>query len=112
MPQISKQTIKDVIQTLDSYGCGAHHPDLLPLLDQPEGEPVAYRLPDPDVNKKHHYFDLNEVEHVKHVLEALYTSPQPPTAIAKDSQLAALGELVKLSEELGLYASPITGEAP
>jgi NUMOD4 motif len=43
MPQISKQIIKDVIQTLDSYGCGAHHPDLLPLLDQPEQEPVAWR---------------------------------------------------------------------
>jgi hypothetical protein len=36
MPQVSKQIIKDVIQTLDAYGCGAHHPDLLPLLESKE----------------------------------------------------------------------------
>lgn len=40
MAQISKNIIKEVIETLDAYGCGAHHPDLLPLLDQPEGEPA------------------------------------------------------------------------
>jgi hypothetical protein len=42
MPQISKQIVKEVIETLDAYGCGAHHLDLLPLLDQPEREPVAW----------------------------------------------------------------------
>jgi hypothetical protein len=45
MPQISKQTIKEVLETLDSYGCGAHHPDLLPLLDQPEQMPIEIEWP-------------------------------------------------------------------
>jgi hypothetical protein len=44
MPQISKEIIKDVLATLDAYGCGAHHPDLLLLLDQQESEPVAELL--------------------------------------------------------------------
>jgi hypothetical protein len=42
MPQISKELVKDLIATLDAYGCGAHHLDLLPLLDQPEGEPFGF----------------------------------------------------------------------
>jgi hypothetical protein len=55
MPQISKQIVKDLIATLDAYGCGAHHPDLLPLLDQPEGEPVAWKwelMPDSEHYKR------------------------------------------------------------
>ena len=36
MPNISKQIIREIIETLDVCGVGAHHPDLLPLLAQPE----------------------------------------------------------------------------
>jgi Protein of unknown function (DUF551) len=34
--------------------------------------------------------------------------PKPPTAIAKDAQLDALGEMVKLSQEMGLYEHPLS----
>lgn len=42
MPQISKQIVRELIETLDVCGVGVHHIDLLALLDQPEGEPVAW----------------------------------------------------------------------
>jgi hypothetical protein len=32
-------------------------------------------------------------------------------AIAKDTQLSALGKMVKISQEMGLYEPPIVGEA-
>jgi hypothetical protein len=35
--------------------------------------------------------------------------PKPPTAIAKDTQLDALGEMVKLSQEMGFYEPNIAG---
>jgi hypothetical protein len=63
MPQISKQILKEVIATLDAYGCGAHHPDLLPLLDQPEQEhvPFAYCWQlSPDSHKTLRWVEGNE----------------------------------------------------
>jgi hypothetical protein len=46
MPLIPKQIIKDLMATLDAYGCGAHHPDLLPLLSE-----QATKLPEPIFTK-------------------------------------------------------------
>ena len=68
----------------DKLGRGIAHKwksDLLQALALLQGKPAAYRLPDPDAPKKYHYFDLYEVEPVKHALEALYTSPQAITPI-------------------------------
>lgn len=45
MPHITKQIVRELIETLDACGVGAHHPDLLALLDQPEGEPVGHLFP-------------------------------------------------------------------
>jgi hypothetical protein len=81
MPQISKELVKDLIATLDAYGCGAHHPDLLPLLDQPEDEPVAWRRFD----------DTDVAWHVELTTnddyddwQPLYTHPAPFTPITAD----------------------------
>lgn len=54
--KISKELIKDVLATLDAYGCRAHHPDLLPLLDQPESEPAKI-----DGNTSDGYHTFNEL---------------------------------------------------
>jgi hypothetical protein len=79
MPQVSKQIIKDVIKTLDSYGCGAHHPDLLPLLAQPEGQPVAYMNPDDlCADTAFRWCKLGVFT------EPLYTHPAPFTPISAD----------------------------
>jgi hypothetical protein len=79
MPQVSKQIIKDVIKTLDSYGCGAHHPDLLPLLAQPEGQPVAYMNPDDlCADTAFRWCKLGVFT------EPLYTHPAPFTPITAD----------------------------
>jgi hypothetical protein len=85
MPQVSKQIIKELIETLDAYGVGAHHPDLLSLLDQPEQEPVAYR----------YSFTCGKVWTLSHLepgkairkealVENLYTLPQPLQPITAD----------------------------
>lgn len=78
------------------HGFTAEVKEMLQSLPMVSGEPVAYRLVDPDFAKKHHYFDLNEVEPVKHVLEPLYTSPHPLQPIsANDVTDEMIDELAK-----------------
>lgn len=88
MPNISKQIIREIIETLDVCGVGSHHPDLLPLLAQPECEPVAHMYPcDLEL------FATNEPTATAYSVAVgcpdgksvpLYTSPVPFTPIAPD----------------------------
>ena len=88
MPNISNELIKSLMETLDSYSCGAHHPDLLLLLAQPEVEPVAHMYPW-DLER----FATNEtmghaysvaVGCADGVSVPLYTHPVPFTPITAD----------------------------
>jgi hypothetical protein len=92
MPQISKQIVKDLIATLDAYGCGAHHPDLLPLLDQPEGEPVAH-LRAKTSSVAWNSFELTPAS----MLNAfpVYTHPAPFTPITADDVTNAMVKQVQ-----------------
>jgi hypothetical protein len=92
MPQISKQIVKDLIATLDAYGCGAHHLDLLPLLDQPEGEPVAELL----LSRSGHGIVV-EWHKTMPVGTKLYTHPAPFTPITADD---VTDEMLKKYDEL------------
>ena len=78
MPYISKQIVKELIETLDVCGVGVHHIDLLALLDQPEGEPSDYYLIDVDTGRKY-YYDKDEIKSdVRNLMSPLYTHPPAP----------------------------------
>jgi hypothetical protein len=87
MPQMPKQILKEVIATLDVYGCGAHHPDLLPLLDQPKDEPVAiyqYQMANGSwIDQDKQSYDYN-VRHGEANVRIVYKHSAPFTPITAD----------------------------
>lgn len=70
------------------------------------GKPVAFRIPEPDIPGKHHYYDVCEVREIPTNVQLLYTHPSPADLRAEylrgleDAKAACQHEAYKLGNEL------------
>lgn len=94
MPNITKQIIRELIETLDV--CGAHHPDLLALLDQQECEPVA-------IVERFRLEPTNNIISVElPVSTKLYTHPPAPRKVTAEDVTDEMLASIEHHEEMGI----------